>query len=540
MCDLNNHNLTFNNYVVTLKVHSKWEFIGMYSRSHNLSSYSDGASRSNARNQNPVHPLVYCASRNDIDGVRRHLSKGEFTNDDYVSAISRAGGFEHLEVLKLLTNQPFNKMEDNERAMRWSARHGKFESIRYFVEVLNVHPSCFNNASLRKAAQYGHLNILKYLHERGASIQAGGNESIKSAVRFFHDDIGEYLVANGADFSLTEDDFNYNAKREVRYQSGTRTGQFEVDRWDLFYRVATKADGMDKTFYSMLKTDLPQEALDMASIKVASYGLVERYKLLRQYGADVNANNTASLSEAARFGHEEMVDHFLYDEPTLSREIAFQRAMKKAIEGNHDSIAERLVKQMEESHLSNICNLSELFDRFLRYKQMSAAKELVQRNHWILSDNDEIPLKVVRYGTPDLLKVCIENAMEVINTDINFVDAALDRYNFDNARILLEEGVTPSDLNMCMVNAAQFGKSDIMLYMLEAGAKAIYEDNLAIRKAIEFDHVNSVKILRAYGAKVMPDMLDLCRSKEMEMALQMEMNKVENEVKIFEQNKVAV
>lgn len=512
----------------------------MYSRSHGLSSHSERSGQGYGQSRSNVHPLVHCASRNDLAGIQRELNKGDYTNDDYVSAISRAGGFEHLEALKLLTNQPFNKMEDNERAMRWAARHGKFASLRYFIEVLNVPADCFNSASLRKAAQYGHLNILKYLHDRGSDIQASGNEAIKSAVRFFHDEIGEYLINHGADFSLTEDDLNQNVRREVNYRSATQTGNSDVDRWDLFYRVATKADGMERTFAAMLKSGLPQIALDTAAIKVASYGLVSRYIELRESGADVNAQNAAAFSEAARFGHEEMVDHFLYNEPSLERDVGFQRAMKKAIEGNHDGVAEKLVKQIEETHLSKICNLSELFDRFLRFKQMSSAKELVQRNHWILSDDDEIPLKVVRYGDSELLKACIDNAMEIMNTEVNFVDAALERYNFDNARVLLEEGVTPTDLNMCMVNAAQFGKSDIMLYMLESGARATYNDNEAIKKAVEFDHVTSAKILRKYGAKVSSDMFELCRSKEMEDALKMNMSSIENEVRILEKDKIAV
>ncbi len=514
----------------------------MYSRTHSFSGSSHKNSQggySHGQTSGGIHALVRAASRNDLDAAEKELRNGGFTTDDYVSAISRAGGFEHIEMLKLLTRQPFNTMENNERSMRWAARHGKIKSLRYFIEELNVNAGCFNSASLRKAAQYGHLREVMYLHSKGADVNAAHNEAIKSAVRFYHDDVGEFLVKNGADFCLYEDDFDPSIRREVYYQSGTNTGNFEVDRWDLFYRVATKGNSMGATFKAMLDKGVPTLALETASIKVASYGMIDQYKTLRSLGADVNSQNSAALSEAARFGHKAMVNYFLQEEPNIDKTVGIQRAIKKAIEGNQDDVVQVLLHQIQDKAMS-FSNIGELLDRFLRFKQMSSAKELVEINPWFINECPDIALKVVRFGSSELLKTCIEFGMQILNTEVNYVDAALERFNFDNARVLIEEGLSPSNVNMCMVNAAQFGKSDIMTYMLELGARSNFNNNEALKKAIEFDHVTSAKILRQYDADVTSDMFELCRSNEMNLVLQMDNETLENEIKVPSNLKLAM
>ena len=171
---------------------------------------------------------------------------------------------------------------------------------------------------------------------------------------------------------------------------------------------------------------------------------------------------------------------------------------------------------------------------------MSSAKELVELNPWFVNECDDMPIKVVKFGNAELLKTCIEHGMQIINTDENFIDAALERFNFENARVLLEEGLSPSNLNMCMVNTAQFGKSDIMTYMLEMGASASYNDNEALKKAIEFDHVTSVKILRQYGAKVSSEMFELCRSSEMNNALNEVISDTSGSITVLRNSKKAV
>jgi len=192
-------------------------------------------------------------------------------------------------------------------------------------------------------------------------------------------------------------------------------------------------------------------------------------------------------------------------------------AIKKGIEGRHDDIVRTLIREVEENSMS-ISNIGELIDRFLRFKQMSSAKEIIEINPWFVNDLPEIALKIVRFGNADLLKTCIQYGMQILNTEVNYADAALERFNFDNAKVLIEEGLTPSDLNMCMVNSAQFGKADIMTFMLELGARASYNDNEALKKAVEFDHVTSAKILRKFGANVTEDLFNLCRSSEMKIS----------------------
>lgn len=503
----------------------------MYNRNHN---FDDKKTFNNSRDTNGgsnfTHPLVTAAMRGDLKGVEKAILENNFSNDDYVSAISRAGGHGELSVLKLLTSLKINRPEDNERALRWSARHAKFECLQYFIEELNVPASCFNSASLRMAAQYGHMRELKYLHEKGADIQANDNEAIKSAIRFYHDDIAEYLIEHGADFSLYERDFEDNARKNAVYISSTRTGDLEVDRWDLFYRVVTKVE-MKKTLRAMLSVGVSRVALDNASIKVASYGQVEDYKLLRRCGADVNAQNVAALSEAARFGHDRMVVYLLNNEPELDRAVGLQRALKKSMEASHESVSLKIMRHIN-NEMGSIGNQASMLDRFLRFKQMNCAEELINQNTWLIYTDTTIQANIVKYGSVGLLQSCIASGMPIKETE-GLVDAALEQFNFDNARVLLEEGVMPADLNTCLVNAAQFGKLDIVIFMLESGARADYHNNKALTVAVEFDHVNVVKFLRAYGAIVDNATLSLCKSDGMRAVLNLSDNKIKGEVNIL-------
>lgn len=464
---------------------------------------SNGHQRNNVRKN---HPIVDAAYANDFDGVKKELAINDFTHNDYVAAISRAAGNDLIEMLTYLTSLPINRPEDNEKSIRWAARHNKMRCLKYFIETLNVPATAFNSAAFRFTAQYGHFEAMKYLHKAGAELAAENNEAIKSAVRFYHDDIGEYLVEHGCSFELTQSDFLPSHDRhKVQYRSGTNTGNFNIDKWDLLFRVSSKLDKKDpkcmtKTFYAMIKRGLPQNILDTTMIKVASYGFLDHFINLRDCGADINAQNVAGLSEAARFGHKNIVTHYLHDEPSLDRNVGIQRALKKSIEGEHEEISSALLLHINNEK-GDVDDQEQLLSRFLKFKQFSSALVLIETNNWLLYNNDDVSKRIVRYGNPQLLEECIKQGMQVLNTEHNYVDAAIDRLNFDNARILIREGVIPSNLNEVLIIASQFGQTDLVDYLLSIGARADYNNSTALDMAIEHDHTQCAILLRKSGAR---------------------------------------
>jgi len=475
----------------------------MYHKSHSLTAMADSKRNSiNDHQKNKqVHPIVRAAMNNDVETIQKELGYRDFSNDDYVAAISRAGGHGNIDALKALIESPVNEMADNERAMRWLARHGQLKSLQYFVEDVGVSPACFNSASIRSAAQHNHLDCLIYLHEKGAKLGTSDGEDIKYAVRFYHEETAEFLVKHGVPFSLSKEDFEDNHRRNKVYRSGTRTGDFEIDKWDLFYRVATKGASMHRTLKAMLETGtVSQVGMDTAAIKVASYGLKETYKILREYGADVNAFNVAALSEAARFGHEAMVIHFLDNEPEIDQEVGIQRALKKSIEGNHDKISQKLMHRIDSS--KGVAGSPDvLIRRFVRYKQTASAIELINNNPWLSTDTDVAEM-VARNGERALLERMVEGGMNLASKTINYVDSAIERHNFKNAEFFIEEGILPDNLNAVMVTSAQFGEIGLLSVALEAGARADFNDSEALTKATQFNHIEAIKLLRAHGAKV--------------------------------------
>jgi len=86
---------------------------------------------------------------------------------------------------------------NEEKALIWAADFGYLEVVKYLVEKgADVH--ILDDMPLRRAAAGGHLEIIKYLIENGANIHAGDDEALRWLVGDGPLDAIEYLVSKGA------------------------------------------------------------------------------------------------------------------------------------------------------------------------------------------------------------------------------------------------------------------------------------------------------------------------------------------------------
>jgi ankyrin repeat protein len=94
--------------------------------------------------------------------------------DDEYNALDRAADNGHYEIVKYLVENGANK--DYGEVLKIAAESGHMDVVIYIMEHCNV-PNTYINEALRTSAKYGKFEIVKYLVEIGANIHVNRNES---------------------------------------------------------------------------------------------------------------------------------------------------------------------------------------------------------------------------------------------------------------------------------------------------------------------------------------------------------------------------
>ena len=77
--------------------------------------------------------------------------------------------------------------------LRWAARGGHLDIVKYLVSVgADIH-DCYPHAALCHAAANGHLDVVKYLISLGADVHAEDDGALRWAERNKHTEVAEYL-----------------------------------------------------------------------------------------------------------------------------------------------------------------------------------------------------------------------------------------------------------------------------------------------------------------------------------------------------------
>jgi len=144
---------------------------------------------------------LYEAIKNDDLESVKILLQRGFYNDYPLRKAARYG---HLEVVKYLLEQGADLHVDNDYPLRKAARYGHLEVVKYLLEQgADLHVD--NDYPLRYAAENGHLEVVKYLLEQGADLHAGDNDALRWAALRGHLEIVKYLVEQGADLHAEND-----------------------------------------------------------------------------------------------------------------------------------------------------------------------------------------------------------------------------------------------------------------------------------------------------------------------------------------------
>jgi ankyrin repeat protein len=155
--------------------------------------------------RNIIWEIEEAAKAGELDVVKKlHADYPEESRYGW-SAITKAVHAGQLNVVIYLCGQGYFKPGSLDYELCFAAENGHLDIVKFLHEtcgrsVLGRENDRMNGFSpISAAAANGHIEIVKYLHKKGASVKGDNNRAIKSAWNFEHEEIVKYLMNAGAD-----------------------------------------------------------------------------------------------------------------------------------------------------------------------------------------------------------------------------------------------------------------------------------------------------------------------------------------------------
>jgi hypothetical protein len=135
--------------------------------------------------------LIIFASAGELALTIWCLNKGVKINTKNDALIS-ASILGHLEVVKYLVEKGVDVNTQSSAALRFASQYGKLEVVKYLLENgADIHSR--NDEALILASQNGHLDVVRYLVENGADVHAQTDAALSWAVEFGYLEVENYL-----------------------------------------------------------------------------------------------------------------------------------------------------------------------------------------------------------------------------------------------------------------------------------------------------------------------------------------------------------
>jgi ankyrin repeat protein len=224
--------------------------------------------------------LKKAAENGQLEAVKYLCEKGENAISPSTSPVIDAIQFGHLDILKYFYENTEGIQGRTAAAifLNLAADYGRLEIVRYLYET----GTCkLGSEALGKAAANGHLDIVKYLHEHGEKF-----EGLSVAVRHGHLDIVKYMHEHGADIT-TAGDYLY-------LHSAATHGHLDIIKY-----ITQNAPDKEMLVKRLSKP------LAMASRN----GHMDAVKYLHEQGVDITAHNNNALYVAIGRGHLDIVKY---------------------------------------------------------------------------------------------------------------------------------------------------------------------------------------------------------------------------------------
>lgn len=240
-----------------------------------------------------------------------------------------------------------------------AARNGNLNNVKYYVRNSERNNESKKNAAEDKAllgnalilaAMYGHLSIVKYLHDKGADIHTNDDEALRESAYYGHYDIVRFLIKKGANVSANEDEAVRSAAQKEHLdivQYLIKHGANIHARDDEALDTAVERGRLNVVSFIFNDTVDINRALYLA----ACYGRINIITFLLEHGADIHADNDYALASAAQNGHLDTVKFLVEHGSDIN--ASNDVALRTAVKNEHLHIVKYLVEHGANVHANN-------------------------------------------------------------------------------------------------------------------------------------------------------------------------------------------
>lgn len=257
------------------------------------------------------------AEENDLELLKRIEKLGGNIHYNNEATLGIFGYNGNMEAVKYLVE---NCDADINAAFVHCAQGGHLDIVRYLVER-GADYRIYNDSAFCMSAQDGHLDVVKYLHELGAEIHAQGEYALAFSALRGQMDVVKYLLEHGADIHYNDDEPFRDAVEGghmdvIRYM--IEKGGANIDAAGKFALAHAAETGKIELLEYLLTMD--KEGIHDAVIFSIDYGNLDTLKFLVRIGGGADIKYEEALKVARRSGNDEILKYLTSEQGTKRKE----------------------------------------------------------------------------------------------------------------------------------------------------------------------------------------------------------------------------
>ena len=255
----------------------------------------------------------------------------------------------NIEVFKELERQGADIHGDKEHLLHSAAEIGSLDMVKYFAEEegADIHGFYNGGTVIMRAAEKGHLDVVKYLTGRGVDIHTYMEAPLCLAGEHGHLEVVKHLVEQGADI---------DKYKELLFFEAAEHGQLNMVKYMMGYgcydchvalHIAAENGWLEVVkFFAEQGVDIhAEDEIVLRSAVEHDYAL-DVVKYLVEQGADIHSNNEAPLCKAVAEGALNVVKYLVEQGADIHARNDYPLRVAKA--ENYQSMVEYLMSCLEE------------------------------------------------------------------------------------------------------------------------------------------------------------------------------------------------
>jgi ankyrin repeat protein len=141
----------------------------------------------------------FILSKNNKDAVLFLIENDKITKDKSLELFAFIRINNYWDMFLNLDFTKFDIHADNDYALRWSSQNGHVEVVKFLIEKgANIHVD--SDQILRLSSQYGRIELIKFLIENGADIHAKNDYALKWSSRNGHIEVVKILLNSDLEY----------------------------------------------------------------------------------------------------------------------------------------------------------------------------------------------------------------------------------------------------------------------------------------------------------------------------------------------------